>query len=53
MAAKYIFAALALTFLIAAAMTRRRAGGRPHPAQKTWLLVGTIFAAVSIWLSYR
>jgi hypothetical protein len=48
MLAKYILAALACVFLVAGALAiarpQRRIQGR------TWLLVGGIFAAVSLWL---
>jgi multidrug transporter EmrE-like cation transporter len=50
MAAKYILALLAGAFLIAGGA----AIGRREPSQRrTWLLVGTIFAAVSLWLFAR
>jgi hypothetical protein len=48
MAAKYILATLACVFLIAGAVGMARAGRRPQ--SRTWLLVGGIFAAVSLWL---
>ena len=48
MLAKYILGALAVLFLVAGAIRRRETDG--HPQGKTWLLVGTIFAAVSAWL---
>ena len=51
MAAKYILAALGALFLIAAAIGV--ATGRPRPQTRTWLLVGGIFAIVSIWLFSR
>ena len=44
MAAKYILATLACVFLIAGAVGKRR------PQSRTWLLVGGIFATVSLWL---
>ena len=50
MAAKIILAVLSAVFLVAGAVRLLRDGGRIGPASKTWLLVGTIFAAVSIWL---
>jgi hypothetical protein len=52
-AAKYILAALACAFLIAAALRLTRGGGIGHPQTRTWLTVGVIFAAVSAWLFYR
>jgi uncharacterized membrane protein len=48
MAAKYILAALACVFLTAGALGRARA--TPRPQTRTWLLVGGIFAAVSLFL---
>lgn len=48
MAAKYIFALLAGIFLIASVLR-----GRPGPQRRTWLLVGGIFALVSLWLFSR
>ena len=50
MAAKYILAVLAVAFLAAALMRVSRGGGILHPQTKTWLLIGVIFAAVSVWL---
>ena len=51
MAAKYILAALACVFLVAG--TFRRLTGGSVPQSRTWLLVGAIFAAVSLWLFSR
>ena len=48
MAAKYILAALAVVFLIAAALR-----GFRGPQAGTWLLVAGIFIAVSLWLFAR
>jgi len=48
MAAPYILAGLACVFLIAAAL-RLVAGGR-RSAVRTWLLIGAVFGAVSLWL---
>jgi hypothetical protein len=50
-AAKYILAALAAVFAVAAATGRTRAG-RWQPAHRTWLLIALIFAAVSAWLAF-
>jgi hypothetical protein len=48
MPARYILAALAMVFLLAA-LTRG-----PRSAQgRTWLLIAAIFAVVSIWLFAR
>ena len=52
-AAKYILAAFAGVFLIAAALRLVRDGGRAGPAPQTWLLVSAIFALVAAWLWYR
>jgi hypothetical protein len=49
-AAKYILAALAVVFLVAALVRVSRGGGLSHPQTKTWLVIGVIFAAVSAWL---
>jgi hypothetical protein len=48
MAARYIFAALACAFLIAGSLGFIT--GRPRPQTRTWLLIGAIFALVSLWL---
>ena len=50
MAAKYILAALSAVFLVLAASRLARGGRASHPQTRTWLLIGTIFAAVSAWL---
>ncbi len=50
MAAKYILAVLGVVFLAAALMRLWRGGGIGHPQTKTWLLIGVIFGAVSVWL---
>ena len=51
MTAKYILAILGSAFLIAGALGRLT--GRPRPQTRTWLLVGAIFALVSLWLFTR
>ena len=48
MAAKYILAALSLLFLLLA--LTGRAGGRPRPQTRTWLIVAVIFGVVAAWL---
>jgi hypothetical protein len=48
MLAKYILAALAVVFAIAAV-----ARGPRSPQGRTWLRVAIIFTAVSIWLFVR
>jgi len=45
MPAKYIIATLACVFVIAGILAR--------PQSRAWLLVGGIFAAVSLWLFSR
>jgi hypothetical protein len=53
MAAKYVLAALAVFFVVAA--LGPWPGGRraSNPQRKTWLLVAAIFSAVSAWLWLR
>jgi hypothetical protein len=48
MAAKYILVVLGAGFLVAGASNRLRIGR--NPANRTWLLVGTIFALVGLLL---
>lgn len=52
MLAKYILAALAAIFLVAAAASYVSAGRRWQASARTWLLVAAIFGAVSAWLHY-
>jgi hypothetical protein len=52
-AAKYILAAAACAFLLAAAVRFARDGGRSHPQSRTWLMVAVIFGIVSGWLFAR
>ena len=47
-----IFAALAGLFLTLAAIDFSRHGSRSNPARKTWLRIGLIFAAVTIYLLF-
>jgi hypothetical protein len=51
MPAQYILGALAILFLTLG--TLGAATGRPRPQPRTWLLVGAIFAVVSLWLFAR
>ena len=51
MPAHYILAVLGCGFLIAGAV--RRLSGEHGPQSRTWLLVGAIFALVSLWLFTR
>ena len=53
MAAKYILAALAVVFLIAATARLARGGVASHPQTRAWLLIAAIFGAVSAWLFTR
>ena len=48
MAAKYIFVVLGTGFLVAGVSERLR--GRGNPASRTWLILGTIFTLVSLFL---
>lgn len=50
MYARTILAILALLFLVAATWRLVRDGGHMQPASRTWLLVASIFGAVSAWL---
>jgi uncharacterized membrane protein HdeD (DUF308 family) len=52
MLAKYILAALAAIFLVAAAASYVSAGRRWQASARTWLLVAAIFGAISAWLHY-
>ena len=49
MAAKYILAILGVVFLLAATVRLAKDQWRMGPAAKTWLIVGVIFVAVSLW----
>jgi hypothetical protein len=51
MAARYVVAVLAATFLVAGSY--RRLTAPPGPQSRTWLLVGAIFAAVAAFLFAR
>jgi hypothetical protein len=53
MAAKYILAALSALFLVLAVWRMASGDARTHPQTRTWLLIGIIFAAVSVWLFSR
>ena len=52
MAAKYILAAMAVIFLVAAVTRLVRDRGKLHPQSKTWLWIAVIFGGVSAWLFY-
>ena len=51
MKAEHILATLACGFLLAGGVRRLTVG--PGPQSRTWLLVGAIFAAVSVYLFAR
>jgi hypothetical protein len=53
MLAKYILAALAVGFLVAAVLRMTGERGWSHPQVKTWFLLGGIFTVVSAWLFYQ
>ncbi|MET3497975.1 hypothetical protein [Variovorax boronicumulans] len=53
MAAKYILAALAAAFLVAAALRCARGRTLRDPAVRTWLLIALIFTAVAAWLQWH
>ena len=50
MAARYILSVLSAVFLALAGLRIWRDSGRIQPASRTWLLIGTIFALVSVYL---
>ena len=50
MAARWIFAVLALAFL-AAALVRALRRGRGDPAARTWAWIALVFGAVAAWLA--
>lgn len=47
---RYLFPVIAAILLVLAGMRFIRNSRRLDPAAKTWLIAGTIFAAVSLWL---
>jgi len=51
--AKYILATVALVFIAAALVRRRRTGVMAHSQSRAWILVGLILGAVSAWLFAR
>jgi hypothetical protein len=52
-AARYILAVLSIAFLIASGRNWVHGRDWRHPQTRTWLMVGAIFALVSIWLFTR
>jgi uncharacterized protein (TIGR02270 family) len=53
MAAKYILAALAAAFLLAAGLRCARGGSVRDSATRTWLLIAFIFTAIAAWLQWH
>ena len=54
MQARYILAALAVVFLVAAAARwARHAPRRIDAATRTWLLIAFIFTAIAAWLQWH
>jgi hypothetical protein len=51
MSVQFLFVLLAFVFILAGVLSRVR--GDRGPKIRTWLLIGTIFAAVSLWLFSR
>lgn len=49
-AAHYVLPVLAVVFLMAALVQGTRNGFKFGPASRTWLIVASIFGAVSLWL---
>lgn len=47
---KVMLAGLSVVFLVLGIARLLRDGGKLKPAAKTWLLIGSIFGVVSIWL---
>jgi drug/metabolite transporter superfamily protein YnfA len=50
LAAKYILGVLAAIFLASGALTTAR--DRTNSRGRTWLIVGGVFALVSVWLFF-
>jgi hypothetical protein len=48
MKARYVLGCLSVVFL-AASIVRTARDRRVGPAARTWLIIGVIFAAVSLW----
>jgi len=46
----YVFGALAAAFIGLAIARAARDAGKLGPQSRTWLIIGMIFAAVSLWL---
>ena len=52
MAAKYVLAVVGAVFLATGILRACRLGAS-HPQARTWMLIGAIFGAVSVWLFTR
>ncbi|WP_200955446.1 hypothetical protein [Variovorax sp. Root434] len=50
MAAKYILAAFAVAFLVAAALRRAKVRTLRDPAIRTWLFIALVFTAIAALL---
>jgi hypothetical protein len=53
MQARYILAALAIAFLMAAGLRYGKSRTARDPATRTWLLIALIFTAVAAWLQWH
>ncbi|MFM9926156.1 hypothetical protein VLK31_24430 [Variovorax sp. H27-G14] len=53
MVAKYILAALAVAFLMAAAFRQTKGRTLRDPATRTWLLIALVFTTVAAWLQWH
>jgi hypothetical protein len=53
MLTKYILGALAVVFLALAVIRIAGGGAKTYPQVRTWLIIGIIFGAVSLWLFYQ
>jgi hypothetical protein len=50
MLTKYILGGLAVVFLALALIRMGGSGAKANPQVRTWLTIGVIFGAVSVWL---
>ena len=53
MQARLILAALAIAFVVAAALRWARNARRVDSATRTWLLIAFIFTAIAAWLQWH
>ena len=49
LSAPLVIGILAVAFLVMGLVSAARAGGISHPRTRTWLLVGAIFAVMSVY----